>query len=310
MADIVANPQGIPDSGSMQPGVLENQVPPMKFEVPPEFRQVIVPPTPPVPGQAPGVPPIGSEPPGMPQDQDALAVANKRIADTQRWAHGEVQRRQQLERALKEVITNPSVIAALEGKTAQEPQAGQVPSPGFEHVKPFLQRYKEAKTEEEAMAILMEAGTAQAMTKVQETLQAKEREQTIVQAQSQAKQAVDMMVEQIAPDVNLQMFWAIAPDVEVNTPPHLTEPSERIQWQIQAGIQRVRQIQTPHVLKAAAYLLQNEQARTKLQALIAPGSNPPVSLMPGSQQARRPMNFVEQMKARQEALFTPKRPGA
>ena len=48
-------------------------------------------------------------------------------------------------------------------------------------------------------------------------------------------------VQQVAPDIDVEDFWTVAPRVQRETPAHLRTVGERLEWQTRRAVQIVRE---------------------------------------------------------------------
>lgn len=108
--------------------------------------------------------------------------------------------------------------------------------------------------------------------------------------------AVNDVVQQIAPDVDLELFWSwAAPRAARETPPHLTDPIERIQWQTERAIELTRDKQRRFAAPASQAAAEATQLQHRAGSVVPGGGGTPAPTATDSQ-TPKPVPFVEQMR--------------
>jgi hypothetical protein len=138
--------------------------------------------------------------------------------------------------------------------------------------------YQAAPTDEAAFTHLLKTAEERAEKRVLGTLEQREQEQVATRTRASLRQTIDQHVATIAPEVPRRLFWFCANQAQAETPAHLTDPAERLQWQTGRALAIAREEMEP-------VLNRGRQAGPQGNAAGQPSA--------GAQ----PSRFIDQMKA-------------
>ena len=265
--------------------------------------------------QAPGTveAPIAAE--QKPPDSDwqsKLAEAEKRVRDTQAWGHQKAQEAAKYARDLQSVLSHPTVSKALESLANSEAKAaaGQTQTPQQEladaELKQAFAEYQAAPSDEVAFAKLVQLseqrGAKQAVKQMQELMQKERNEQAIQQRNLAAADTIHSTVAEMAPDVPVELFWAMAPRAESETPGEIYAPADRLAWQVGRAIALSRQVLRNQFEKQKAVAEKQASVTQQAQAIMPAGvQTTGASVQAGGDTPPRTMADV--IKAKQAAMF-------
>jgi len=272
-------------------------------------------PTAPQQGSAPAAAPItiptvpAQAPPGgdSAELQAQLEAAEKRVQDTQRAFHEKAQETVKLKNELNSIFNHPIYGPVL--KAGLGDQTVVPGKPVEDDVKRAWLEYQSAPNDEAAFAKLLQfaedRGSRRAMGELEIRLNKQRDEQAAVQRQVLAAQTINEAVTQQAPDVPLELFWAMAGRAERETPGHVTHPDDRLVWQIARAVELSRGVLNPMLQKATA-AAGVQTSVNQAGAVIMPGGG--ASPTPGGGAApAQAKNMVEQIKEMQARAMTGRR---
>lgn len=234
----------------------------------PAAPRATVPPAPATPA-APASPPAS---PGQPADSAPAgqgAQPDPRLSAAQAWGHSLSQQLQSVlrhpeigERA-RSIITGvapaarpvapAAPVAAQPAAPAQPAADGQPQSIATDpEIARAFQQYRDAPDDVTAYAHLVQvveeratrAAAQQIMRDLNQRAQQNRTRVGVERAKQGVATAVNTTLKQHFPDVNLKIFWQVAaPQAQQETPPHLTDFTQRIQWQTERAVQLTREMQ-------------------------------------------------------------------
>jgi hypothetical protein len=256
---------------------------------------------------APEVPSQQQAPPVV-QDPDSaakLVEAEKRIRDTQNWGHQKAQEAAQLRNQLNALFNDPrmqQIQQVVDGRGAAP--ATPVEAAQDLDLKRAWLEYQSSPNDEAAFGKLLqlaeERASRKTMDQVQTVLQRREAEAAIKQRNIQAAETINKTVSELAPDVPLELFWAMSGRAEMETPANLTDYGQRLEWQVERAVALSRGALQARI----AQLQQNrqqQQAVTQQAAAIMPaGGAAPVA---GTMSSPRYPTLVDAIRTRQEAQY-------
>jgi hypothetical protein len=236
-------------------------------------------------------------------DPAKLAEAEKRLKDTQAWAHKKAQEAAQLRSELNMVLKTPAFQQALdslgqttEGKTPEQTQADYELQAAF-------REYAASPSDEAAfqklIAIASERGRRGAVKDFQQMLERRDAEQAVRQRNQLARNTIERTVEQIAPDVPLELFWAMAERAEMETPAQLTEEAARLTWQTDRAVALARQIMWTKLQRLRQATATQQRVNQAGQATMPAGGASPV---PAGTQQVQIRTLADAIKDRQAKL--------
>ena len=112
--------------------------------------------------------------------------------------------------------------------------------------------------------------------------------------------AINESVTAQAPDVPLELFWAMSTKAEAETPMELVSMADKLDWQIKRSVQLAREVMNRGIQPAVAAATQVQQVQRQGQVVMAPGST---TSGVGSPQAG-PTRFVDAVKQLQARKVT------
>lgn len=234
-----------------------------------------------------------------------LADAEKRIRDTQAWGHAKAQEAAKLRSELNALFNHPVfgqlLRAGMEDEVRRAP--GQDVDP---EIKAAWLEYQSAPNDEAAFQKLLTFAERRAARRAAAYMQRMQRERdvraAVIQRNRMAAQTVEETVSQVAPDIPLPLFWAMAPRAELETPPEIKAKSwgEQIEWQTNRAIELARD-----VLRSKISEIQKNQTTTQAvtrsgQVMMPSGGTPPAT---GGSTSGPTKSFVEQIKERQRKIW-------
>jgi hypothetical protein len=235
-----------------------------------------------------------------------LAEAEKRVKDTQAWGHQKAQEAAKLRSDLNVILNHPAVAQAIEslGK-ASETKTPEQNTAELELKQAFLD-YQESPSNEAAFAKIIklseDRGSRKALAEMQKLLDKREAEQAIRQRTQLAKKTIEDTVASVAPDVPIELFWAMADRADAETPPQIQDMAERISWQTDRAISLSRAIIAAK-LKVMREIMSKQAAINKTGQAVMPGGggNAPVA---APNQGAPTRTLAEVIKARQNKMAT------
>lgn len=270
----------------------------------------VKPAAPATPAVAPVVQQVGDAAPGgAPQGdsalKDKLAEAEKRLQDTQKWGHKNAEEAAKLKNALTQIQNHPVVGRLLEAMAQGQLQPTGNAQADAEQAE--MQRawadYQASKSDEEAFAkILTFAETRaarRALAETQRVMVEKENTTRIQQRNQLTVQAINKTVSDSAPDVPLELFWAMSGRAESETPAELTDYTSRLQWQVGRAIDLSRAVLTPRVAQAVQAGQQQAAVNQQGGVIMAGGGAAPGAQVPGT--PAKPQTMAEYIQNMQRA---------
>ena len=239
-----------------------------------------------------------------------LAEAEKRIKDTQAWGHQTAQEAARLKQDLQTILRHPAVSDALQRLT--QPQApGQPAQPAVNPEEALLKQafleYQQAPSDEVAFAKLVNAarkmGAQDAIKEFESRVERQKAEQVIAQRNAQAAETIQNTVAELAPDVPMELFWAMAQRAEMETPDELINPADRLAWQTGRAIGHARSVLKAQFEKARTVMSKQNQVTQQAQAIMPPGG-PTSSAVSAPNQSAPPKTLAQVIKDRQAAMMT------
>lgn len=241
--------------------------------------------------------------PGQDSVQQQLAVAEQRIRDTQAWGHKNAQENAKLKNELNALFNHPvfqQVAEAQSGQTATTPQ--QVVQD--EGLKKAWAEYQASPNDEAAFAKLIslaeERGSRRAVSEVEAMLQQRETATAVRQRNVAAADTINQTVASTAPDVPLELFWAMSGRAEQETPPELQSVGERLQWQVGRAIDLSRATLANHTQRVRTAVTQQQAVTRQAGAIMPAGGTSPVQ--GGTPSSTQFPSMVDSIKQRQRLL--------
>lgn len=254
--------------------------------------------------------PVAAAPDATPESDAAakLAEAEKRFKDTQAWGHQKAQEAARLKQDLQTILRHPAVSDALQRVT--QPQAPGQPaqpaaSPDEAALKQAFLEYQQAPSDEVAFAKLVTAarklGAQDAIQEFEARQERAKAESVIAQRNALAAETIQNTVAEIAPDVPMELFWAMAQRAEMDTPDELVNPADRLAWQTGRAIGYARQVLRTQFEKARTVLSKQSQVTQQAQAIMPAGTS--VQASPNAGTPAAPKTLAEVIKEKQAASY-------
>jgi len=254
-----------------------------------------------LPHVAPAAPaaPAPQAPPGSPEAAD---VAEQRVKDAQRKMHEATADAAKMRNQLNNILNHPLLGPVIEKVT--NPQAPV--NPADDEVKQAWKAYQAAPSDEEAFRHLLATAEARSEKKILATLENRRIEQTN-RARAQQRdllvaKAINKEVTEKAPDVPIELFWAMSSKAESETPMELVTVADKLEWQITRAVDLARAVIGSRT-QVAQQTTQQSQGVRQTAAVVMPSGSQPSSGPGGSPTA--PVNFVDQLKAAQARKIAP-----
>lgn len=229
----------------------------------------------------------GDSVPPSPEDANLA----KRLSDTQRALHSKAEEAAQLRKRLDEIARHPS-LGPVADPASGTPTA-DAPDPELDAA---WERYTKAPDDKTAFRLQAEynAMLAEKRTRASLEKQARDAEnaQRAQQRQMHVKSTITKTVQQIAPDVEPQDFWAYSMQAQMETPAEILDPFERIEWQIDRAISIVRE-RNARLTQSASTVAAEKAAMTRSAGAVMPGGNGAGVVSPVTP-AAKPLTFAEQ----------------
>lgn len=246
------------------------------------------------PEPAPAPAPLGSP--------EARAVEEQRVKDAQRRMHEATAETAKLRNQLSHLLNHPMLGPVID--KVINPRAPV--NPQDDEVKRAWKEYQAAPSDEDAFRHLLAVTEARAKRAVLADLQNRDIERTN-RARAQQRDllvanAINKEVNEKAPDIPLELFWAMSSKAEVETPAHLVTVADKLEWQIGRAVELARAVIAPRTNTVAANAQQSQQVRQTAAVVMAPGSQPGSSV---GGNTTAPMTFVDQLKASQARKIQP-----
>ena len=288
----------------------------------PTFAQVVkdsqaAPAAPAAPAAAPAVPTSDAPAPTPapapnPQDsaalQQQLADAEKRLQDTQRWGHKNAEEAAKLRQSLSSIQNHPVIGKLLEvvSQGSQATPQNQQEAQEQAEMQQAWTDYQSSKSEEEAFAKIMRfaetRGAKRALAEFNQIQTERENASRIAQRNQLTVQAINKTVQDSAPDVPLQLFWAMSQQAEAETPNTITDYAERLQWQVGRAVDLSRGALAPRVQQAAQAAVTQQQVNAQAGVIMSPGSPAPGAQPAGIPEKPKTMaEFIRDMQRNQQA---------
>ena len=149
--------------------------------------------------------------------------------------------------ALDTIFTNPELGPLAPSRVAPTPGAPST-APAAPAMTPKMtaawEAYQRAPDDQAAFAHLLSTAVEMGEERTLSTLEARQINQVNQTRQHQmhiaVAQTVNDTVAKEAPDVDLELFWSFGRRAQAETPRHLTNRSERIEWQTTRAIELAR----------------------------------------------------------------------
>ena len=201
--------------------------------------------------------------------------AEKRLKDTQAWGHQQAEENARLRGQLKQIFDNP-----LLNRVINAAQTGVAPKNDTENdIARAWKEYREAPDDETAFKKLIdfasERGKNEALETFNEILVNRENATRTQQQQVEAATTINRAVTEAAPDVPLELFWAMSQRAESETPENITDPATRIAWQVDRSVALARAVLKPSVDKVIAAADQDTAVNRGAAAIMSGGGNAP-----------------------------------
>lgn len=260
------------------------------------------------PAAAPAVVPAGdatpaSVPPGDSTLKDKLADAEKRLQDTQRWGHKNAQEAAQLKQALTQIQSHPVVGKLLEAMAQGQPQPAGSPQAEADQkeMAAAWADYQTSKTEEEAFSKLLKfaetRAARKATTETQKVMTDRENAARMAQRNQLTVQAINKSVTDSAPDVPLELFWAMSGRAEAECPVEIADYTERLQWQVGRAVDLSRGVMRPRVAAAASAATTQAQVQQQAGAIMSGGGSAPAAVPAAAPDKIRTMaDYIKDMQ--------------
>src|SRR5712691_947150 len=234
-----------------------------------------------------------------------LADAEKRLQDTQRWGHNNAEEAAKLKGALTQIQNHPvleKLLEVMDQPTQPNPQA----EAEAQEMRTLWTEYQSAKSDEEAFAKLMKfseaRGARRAMAEFDKVMTTRENESRVTQRNQQTVQVINKTVSDSAPDVPLELFWAMSGRAEAECPATITDYTERLQWQVGRAVDLSRAVLQPRVAQAVQAGATQAGVNQAAGAIMAPGGAAP-SGQPAGVPAK-PVTMADYIKNMQRAQMT------
>ena len=235
-----------------------------------------------------------------------LAQAEKRVQDTQAWGHKKAEEAAKLKQDLITLYNHPvigqAIKAALEGKVA-DPQTGKEDPDLVQEWNEYQTATSDKDAFEKLLKFAEQRSLKQSQAHIETTLREREAKAVAARRNMAVAKTIEQTVTSIAPDVPVELFWAVSARAQAETPPDLVESTDiasRLEWQTNRAIEIARGI----IARQAERMKTNREAAvavtTSGQEIMAPGGGSP---KPGTSIPAAQPTMVEQIKARQRTLF-------
>ena len=240
--------------------------------------------------------PVAPSAPVIPASPDPAAVADQRVKDAQRRMHEATAETARVRNQLHSILTHPQLGPVIQKVT--NPQAPTTPQE--DEVKVAFKAWQAAPTDEDAFRHLLATSESRAKKAVLADLQARE-EVRVNQARAQQRDllvanAINKEVTDKAPDVPLELFWAMSSKAETETPMHLVTVADKLEWQIGRAVALARDVLTSRTQVVTDNQRQSQQVRGSAAVVMSPGGAAPGT--GGASSSGQP-TFVDQLKAAQ-----------
>ena len=240
-------------------------------------------------------------PEGASQPVVEASPFDKRLRDTQAAFHAKATEAARYKRDLTTILTHPDLGPVARRALDGIPADGAVPE---DPVEVALKAYREAPDDKvnEAYADLRRAEREQSKREILAEIEARD-----VQAENQQRahrqnvltaRSVNGLVRDMAPDVDLELFWMACQLPGLVPDPRIQDPADRVFDQAQRAIAFVR-TKTAPVAEGAARAATESAFNTRTTAPVMPGGGArPSAVTEGGGEAR-PSTFVEILAADQ-----------
>lgn len=276
--------------------------PPAAPATPPQGYTGIAPAPAPAEPATPAVPAAAPTQDSPPQD-DAVALADKRVKDAQAAMHNATQRAAALESELAAILAHP-LLGPLVQKAKEQATAPEQPAPQEDPIAKAWQEYQAAPDDKTAFQKLIEFATARAketvLSEVEQKRVQEENERRAAQRNVAIVQTINNKVTEAAPEVPLQLFWSMVTEAEKQTPAELTDPAKRLDWQVNKTIELSRTVLAASLDKMKTATAQSDAVKAAAAAIIPAGGAAPAPSGGGAAPGAVP-TFVDQIKASQRA---------
>jgi hypothetical protein len=240
-----------------------------------------------------------------------LAEAEKRLKDTQAWGHENAQKVAQLTNELNAIFNHPAFSRVVQTQIAQAvSNDGSKGSPAEQAQDADLKRawieYNASPNDEAAFANLVrlseERGATRAVKEMQKILDQREERARLAQRNQLAAETINKAVATVAPEVPIELFWAMAGRAEAETPSTIADVSQRIEWQVNRAIELSRGVLGQRVAAAQQNASMRQAAVRQGAAVMPSGGQAPVNT--GAQQAPGSYpTLVDVIKAKQAQAY-------
>ena len=199
----------------------------------------------------------------------------------------------QLRRSLSAILTHPDL-----GPLAKPIVAGQgtPDAAGDKKLADAYKSYKEAPDDETAFRNLLKTARELSREDVLSDLTGHavdaENTQRLQQRKRAVGKAINDHVVQIAPDVNMKVFWQVSRQAMDETPIQVTDPAERIEWQMNRAIQLSRELVKELIGPASAAASEAAAIQHAAGAVMPAGHAAPGA--PPAATPEQPLTFAEQ----------------
>jgi hypothetical protein len=195
---------------------------------------------------------------------------------------------------LNNILNHP-----LLGPVIQKVTNPQAPTDTVDdEVKQAWKAYQAAPSDEEAFRHLLATAEERSKKAVLADLQQRQIEQTN-RARAQQRdllvaKAINKEVSEKAPDVPIELFWAMSSKAEAETPMELVTVAEKLEWQITRAVDLARAVIGSRT-QVAQQTTQQSQGVRQTAAVVMPSGSQAGSGPGGSPTA--PTTFVDQLRA-------------
>lgn len=243
--------------------------------------------------------------------ENKLAEAEKRLKDTQAWGHEKAQQVAQLTNELNAIFNHPAFSRIVQTQIAQAVTSDASKGSPTEQaqdasLKQAWAEYNASPNDEAAFAKLVqlaeERGANRAVLRVEKILEQREERARLAQRNQLAAETINKAVATVAPDVPLELFWAMAGRAEAETPATIADVSQRIEWQVNRAIELSRNVLGQRVAAAQQNANVRQAAVRQGAAVMPPGGVAPINT--GAQQSPGTYpTLVDVIKAKQAQAY-------
>ena len=247
------------------------------------------------PASASVTPTVTPQAPAPPVSPAEVKAAEERVKAAQAKMHEATTEASQLRAQLSTILNHPLLGPVAKTVTQTPPQ----PQPG-DGIEEAWKEYQNAPDDKAAFAKLLEAAEKRTFARIKRDSEAA----AIQRANSTRAKQRDMLIAQhineavtkTAPDVPLDLFWAMSEKAEAETPATMIGLPERIEWQVGRAVELARGLLQPRTEQAAANAATAAQVTQQAGVVMPSGTASPTATptVPG-----KTKTFVDQIKEMQ-----------